>query len=102
MVKPRYEEASSEAYNLLKRAKELEDRIEKAAPNFAVTFNTDPQDVMLVSESGGHTRNAHYTTNQHLLESTDVANKGATSESVNIDTIPMNERGDQSGRLVEG
>lgn len=102
MVKPRYEEASTEAYDLLKRAKELEDRIEKAAPNFVTSFNTNPQDVMLVSESGGHTRNAHYTTNQHLLDSTDVANKGATSESVNLDGIPMNERGDQSGRLVEG
>ena len=59
-------------------------------------------DISFESESGGRTRNAHYQTNNHLIESQDVSNKGASSETINLDSIPMNERGDNSGRLVEG
>ena len=59
-------------------------KIEKASPDFITSFSTEPQDVTFVSESGGQTRNAYYTTNQHLLDSTDVANKGANKSSVDI------------------
>ena len=59
-------------------------KIEKANPDFITSFSTEPQDVTFVSESGGQTRNAYYTTNQHLLDSTDVANKGASKSSVDI------------------
>jgi hypothetical protein len=62
-------------------------KIEKANPNFITTFSTEPQDVTFVAESGGQTRNAYYTSNQHLLDSEDVANKGATSYAYNLDTL---------------
>ena len=56
-------------------------------PTFNTTFNTNPQNIGFVSESGGQTRNAYYSTNQHLLDSEDVANKGATSSSVSMDKL---------------
>ena len=61
--------------------------MKKASPNFITTFSTEPQDVTFVAESGGQTRNAYYTSNQHLLDSEDVANKGATSYAYNLDTL---------------
>lgn len=61
--------------------------MKKASPNFITTFSTVPQDVTFVAESGGQTRNAYYTSNQHLLDSEDVANKGATSYAYNLDTL---------------
>ena len=103
MVKPRYEEASSEAYELLRKALELEDRIEKAQPGFATSFDTKPGGVDFMAESGGQTRNVFYNTNQNTLDSDDVANKGASSESVNLDTLPINTPdASVQYRLVEG
>ena len=103
--RPIYSEMSKMAFDLLKKAQNLEKRlddIEKAEPNYSVAFETTPHDISFESESGGRTRNAHYQTNNHLIESQDVSNKGASSETINLDSIPMNERGDNSGRLVEG
>ena len=75
-------------------------------PNFQVSFNSKPQDVMFAAESGGQTRNAHYSTNQHLLDSEDVANKGATSETFNLETLggKMNphEGGGADRQVVDG
>ena len=73
-------------------------------PTFVTTFNTNPQDMAFVSESGGQTRNAYYSTNQHLLDSEDVANKGSTSSSVNFEKLAgqMNpHEGDGVDRLDE-
>ena len=56
-------------------------------PTFNTTFSTTPQDIAFVSESGGQTRNAAYSTNQHLLDSEDVANKGATSVSISLEKL---------------
>lgn len=58
-----------------------------AQPGFNTSFDTKPQDIAFVSESGGQTRNAYYTTNQHLLDSDDVANKGATSVSISLEKL---------------
>lgn len=101
-VKPRYEETSSEVNKLLEKAIKLEERIEKAQPGYSTTFNTNPGGVEFMAESGGQTRNVFYNTNQNLLDSEDVTNKGATSESIDLDATPMTERGNQKGRLVEG
>ncbi len=130
MVRPRYEEASTEAYEMLKKAHSLADRLEtlekdsakpmcscgsgraqnicpcggnvaKGDHHYETTFSTEPAGVEFHAESGGQTRNAFYNTNQNLLDSTDVANKGATSESVNLDTLPLNTQ-DTVNRLVEG
>tara|TARA_R100000008_G_scaffold62249_1_gene39515 strand:+ start:938 stop:1273 length:336 start_codon:yes stop_codon:yes gene_type:complete len=104
-LKPRKEDVSKEVMDLLKKAKNIDkriDKIEKSQPGYSVAFETTPHEISLQSESGGQTRNAHYTTNNHLLEVADVKNKGASSSKVNLDTMPMNERGDNSGRLIEG
>lgn len=61
--------------------------MQKAEPGFITTFNSEPQGVTFVAESGGQTRNAYYNTNQYEYGGKDVANKGATSESFNIDAL---------------
>lgn len=58
-----------------------------AQPGFATSFNSDPGGVMFMAESGGQTRSAYYTTNQYLYGGEDVANKGATSESITMDKL---------------
>ena len=60
---------------------------EGSQPTFATSFNTNPQDMAFVSESGGTTRSAYYSTNQHLLDSEDVANKGSTSVSISLEKL---------------
>jgi hypothetical protein len=130
MVRPRYEEASTEVYNMLTKAHSLADRLDtlekdsakpmcpcgsgkaqnicpcdnnvaKGDHHYSTTFSTEPEGIEFHAESGGRTRNAFYNTNQSLLDSTDVANKGATSESVNLDVLPVNTH-DTVNRLVEG
>ena len=62
-------------------------KMKKAEPGFSTTFGFEPQNIMFASESGGQTRNAYYSTNQHLITSQDVANKGSQSSSVNFDGL---------------
>jgi len=69
------------------------------------TFDTRPGGVQFMSESGGQTFNAQYQTNQSLLDSDDVANKGATSMSVNLEALraKMNTHENPvEGHLTEG
>tara|TARA_R110002167_G_scaffold182779_2_gene383230 strand:+ start:6732 stop:7112 length:381 start_codon:yes stop_codon:yes gene_type:complete len=126
-MKPRFEDASPEVYEMLNKAIELEEKLETLEKakmcscgsgkpqavccpdmkkaNYATTFSTEPGGVEFHSETGGQTRNAHYTTNQHLLDSTDVTNKGATNESVSLDSLSpkMNTHDRASeGRVDEG
>lgn len=151
-MKPRYETASPEVYDMLKQATDIEERLDvlekeakcpscgmkkmdcmakagcgamkkakmcacgsgkpqaKCCPdmkkaNYQTTFSTEPGGVEFHSETGGQTRNAGYSTNQHLLDSTDVANKGATSESVSLDSLSpkMNTHDRASvGHVTEG
>ena len=73
-------------------------------PTYNVTFNTNPENIGFVSETAGQTRSAYYNTNQHLLDSEDVANKGATSSSVSLEKLggQMNPHdGDGVDRLDE-
>ena len=77
----------------------------KAQPEYSESYNTKPQDVTFVAESGGQTRNAYYTTNNYTLDSDDVANKGATSSKVNLDALRsmMNpHENPAAGHLTEG
>ncbi len=110
-MKPRYEAASSEAYELLRKAHAVEKRIdaiekakiEKGEHHKAQSFGTTPDVSTFHIETGGQTYNAFYNTNQSLLDSEDVANKGAKSEGVNLDSLPMkNTHDDTVDRLVEG
>ena len=107
MVRPRYEEVSFEAQDLLRKALQLEKRIDelevkKGDQHKLQTFGTEPENAQFMIETGGQTYNQFYNTNQNLLDSTDVANKGASSESVNLAAMPMTDRGNLKGRLVEG
>ena len=81
-------------------------KMQKAEPGYTTTFNSDPQGVMFMAESGGQTRNAYYTTNQYPYTGKDVANKGATSESFNMESLSgkMNphEGGGADRQVVEG
>lgn len=61
--------------------------VQKGPHHKAQSFDTKPGNVQFMAESGGQTYNAYYTTNQSLLDSEDVANKGATSESYNLDAL---------------
>jgi hypothetical protein len=110
-MKPRYEAASAEAYELLRKAHDVEQRldalekskIEKGEHHKTQSFGTAPDDARFHIETGGQTYNAFYNTNQSLLDSEDVANKGAKSEGVNLDSLPMkNTHDDTVNRLVEG
>jgi len=126
-MKPRYEAASAEAYELLRKAHDVEQRLDalekakmcacgsgkpqasccpdmkKGEHHKAQSFGTAPDDARFHIETGGQTYNAFYNTNQSLLDSEDVANKGAKSEGVNLDSLPMkNTHDDTVNRLVEG
>jgi hypothetical protein len=89
-LKPRKEEASKEALELLRKANQLDERIEeiqKAEPGYSVAFETTPHEISIESESGGRTRNAHYTTNNHLLSAEDMKNKGASKSTTDLDSL---------------
>lgn len=128
-MKPRYEAASSEAYEMLRKAEEIAARLDtlekeakcpscgmkkmdcmmktgcgsmkKGTHHKETSFGTTPEGVQFNIETGGQTYNAFYHTNQSLLDSEDIANKGASSESVNLDTLKVNTH-DTVDRLVEG
>ena len=101
MMRPRYEEVSSEAEALLKKAQYLAERaakLEKSAqPQYEQTFSTKPEGMHFVSETGGQTKSAGYSTNGHLLEVEDVANKGAMSTSFNVDELANRMNAHQTG-----
>ncbi len=62
-------------------------KMQKAQPGFSTTFGFEPQNIMFASESGGQTRNAYYSTNQYVINSQDVTNKGGQSSSINFDGL---------------
>lgn len=129
-MKPRYEAASPKAYEMLRKAEEIAARLDtlekeakcpscgmkkmecmakagcgshvaKGVHHKETSFGTQPEGVQFNIETGGQTYNAFYNTNQSLLDSEDIANKGASSESVNLDTLKVNTH-DTVDRLVEG
>lgn len=101
MMRPRYEEVSSEAEALLKKAQHLAERaakLEKSAqPHYTQTFSTKPEGMHFVSETGGQTKSAGYSTNGHLLDVEDVANKGAISSSFNVEELAKRMNTHQTG-----
>ena len=125
-MKPRYTPASNEAYEMLVKAHDVEQRLDvlekakmcpcgsgkpqmsccpdmkKGEHHKTQTFGTTPDTSQFMIETGGQTYNAFYNTNQSLLDSEDVANKGAKSEGVNLDSLPMKNTHDDTNRLVEG
>jgi hypothetical protein len=61
--------------------------VKKGPHHKAQSFDTKPGNVQFMAESGGQTYNAYYTTNQSLLDSEDVANKGARSENYSLEAL---------------
>lgn len=140
-MRPRESPASSEAFELLKKANSLLERadalekankcpecggklnkagdcmmkgscnmakygtVEKGEHHKAQSFDFNPGHVQFMAESGGQTFNAYYTTNQSLLDSEDVANKGATKSSVNVEALNANQNPHDNpapGHQIEG
>ena len=76
--------------------------MKKGEHHMGQSYGTTPENAQFMIETGGQTYNAFYNTNQALLDSEDVTNKGASSESVNLDSTPMKNTHDTMNRLVEG
>ena len=55
------------------------------------TINFNPETTQFMVETGGNTYHQQYSTNNSLLESEDVANKGASSSSVNLVSLNRNQ-----------
>lgn len=84
MGKPRFEPRAPEVDRLLQKAAELEERIQKAGWEGTPTEGSMQGPSHLEIETGG--RIAHrpqYWTNQQLIQTEDVKNKGASSEFSN-------------------
>tara|TARA_R100000234_G_C4988189_1_gene174282 strand:+ start:257 stop:697 length:441 start_codon:yes stop_codon:yes gene_type:complete len=87
-MKPRFEPRDEEFDTLLSKAKEVEDRIAKRSSQPEYTDKQGStqgyQSFMTQSAGKDNVRSAGYSTNNHLIESEDVANKGAISEKVDV------------------
>ena len=85
-MKPRFEPRDARVESLIKGAKELEERLEKAQPEYAQKEGATQGPSHFETQVGGgdSVRTAHYSTNNVVPEVEDVANKGTISENVNI------------------
>jgi hypothetical protein len=61
--------------------------VQKGDQHRIQTFGTTPDASTFHIETGGNTYHQQYSTNNTLLESEDVANKGATSQSYNLEAL---------------
>lgn len=79
--------------------------MKKGEHHYAQTYGTKPERAQFMIETGGQTYNQFYYTNQSLLDSDDVANKGATSQSVDLSALQPNMNPHENpvkGHLTEG
>jgi len=66
---------------------EAHGKVEKGEQHRIQTFGTTPDASTFHIETGGNTYHQQYSTNNTLLESEDVTNKGATSQSYNLEAL---------------
>ena len=86
-MKPRFEPRDEKFTEMLQKANELTDKVEKATakrssqPEYTAKEGSE-QGYEFMTQSAGkdNVRNQGFSTNNHLIESEDVANKGAISE----------------------
>ncbi|MDB4345525.1 hypothetical protein OAA43_00455 [bacterium] len=86
-MKPRFEPRDEDFTNLLNKANELAGKVEKAKakrssqPEYKAKEGSE-QGYEFMTQSAGkdNVRNQGFSTNNHLIESKDVPNKGAISE----------------------
>ena len=76
--------------------------MKKGEHHKATSFSTEPENAQFMIETGGQTYHQGYQTNQSLLQSSDVANNGATSSSFNMDSLSskMNTHDLNTGRVI--
>ena len=84
-MRPRFEPREPEVDRLLKEAKKLEERIEKAQPNYSGQKEGSKEGYARLELQPSGVPNAFYNTNNVLLDGVeDVANKGATMENSDV------------------
>jgi hypothetical protein len=69
------------------------------------TFGTTPNATTFHIETGGDTYHQQYSTNNTLLDVEDIANKGASQSSVNMEALNKNQNPHDTpapGHLTEG
>jgi len=79
--------------------------MKKGSQHKIQTFNTNPETTQFMIETGGNTYHQQYSTNNSLLDSEDVANKGASSSTVNLESLNRNQNPHDTpapGHLTEG
>ena len=86
-MRPRFEPKHSKLEILLKEAKELEERITKAQPNYSGQKEGSMEGYARFEGQPSGVPTAFYNTNNIVTESEDVANKGATMENSDVLTI---------------
>ena len=87
-MKPRFEPRDENFVNMLQKANELADKVQKAKssqPEYSAKEGSE-QNYEFMTQSAGkdNVRNQGFTTNNHLIKVEDVANKGATMENSNV------------------
>lgn len=83
-MRPRFEPRDNKFFDILEKTHKLEQRIEKASPNYTQKEGSTQGPSHFVTETGGQVQTAHYNTNHVVPEWEDIKNKGATSEKSNV------------------
>jgi len=88
-MKPRFEPRDENFTEMLQKANELADKVEKARssyPEYTQKEGSKQGQERFMTQSAGkdNVQSAAYTTNNSLIESEDVKNAGASSEKSNI------------------
>jgi len=79
--------------------------MQKGEQHRVQSFGTTPDASTFHIETGGNTYHQQYSTNNTLLDSEDVANKGASSSTVNVESLNRQQNPHDNpapGHLTEG
>ena len=83
-MRPRFEAREPEVDRLLKEAKKLEERIEKAQPNYSGQKEGSTEGYARFESQPSGVPNAYYNTNNVPTQVEDVTNKGAIMENSDV------------------
>ena len=83
-MRPRFEAREPEVDRLLKEAKKLEERIEKAQPNYSGQKEGSMEGYARFEAQPSGVPNAYYNTNNIPTQVEDVTNKGAIMENSDV------------------
>jgi hypothetical protein len=87
-MRPRFEIRNERFFDILEKTHKLEQRIEKAAPEYTSQKEGSTQGSSRFETQPGQVPNVFYNTNNVVPEWEDVTNKGATSEKSNVLNSP--------------